>query len=116
MRVHETFMDSQMGGTLLRTTLGGDPMKGVKMLTDEGDSVESSVGLGGPCSDSEVAMRRVSGKATSSGDEPVLELEEEKKVGLVIAVVRIGLCLRLLEGLTAEALSNVAGARAADAE
>lgn len=136
VRVYETFMDSQIGGKMIRTKMGGDPMKNVKMLTDESDSVESSVFLGGPSNDFKVGMRRVSVKATSSGDETVLELEETKKDGLVIGVILVGLsfCLipgiffmmknkmatkkhaGLLEELKAEVLSNVDGARAVESE
>ncbi len=136
VRVYETFMDSQIGGKLIRTKMGGDPMKNVKMLTDEDGSVESSVFLGGPSNDFKVGMRRVSVKATSEGGDTVLELEETKKGGLVIAVILVGLsfCLvpglffmmknmmatkkhkGLLEELKNEVLSNVEGARAVDAE
>lgn len=136
VRVYETFMDSQIGGKLIRTKMGGDPMKNVKMLIDEAGTVESSVFLGGPSNDFKVGMRRVSVKATSEGGNTVLELEETKKGGVVIAVILVGLsfCLipgiffmmknmmatkkhkGLLEELKNEVLANVSGARAADAE
>ena len=134
VRVYETFMDSQIGGKLVRTKLGGDPMKNVKLLTDDGGSVSSSVFLGGPSNDFKVGMRRVSVTARSQGSDTLLELEETKKGGLVIAVVLVGLsfCLvpglffmvknmmatkkhkGLLEQLQAEVLANVPGSRAAE--
>ena len=99
VRVYETFMDSQIGGKLVRTKLGGDPMKNVKLLTDDGGSVSSSVFLGGPSNDFKVGMRRVQVTARTEGGETVLELEETKKGGLVVVVVLVGLSLCVLPGL-----------------
>jgi len=71
VRVYETFMDSQIGGKMIRTKLGGDPMKNVKLLADGEGSVSSSVFLGGPSNDFKVGMRRVSVTArTERGPTP----------------------------------------------
>lgn len=99
VRVYETFMDSQIGGKMIRTKLGGDPMKNVKLLTDAEGSVSSSVFLGGPSNDFKVGMRRVSVTARTEGADTVIELAETKNSGLIAVVVLVGLSFCLIPGL-----------------
>lgn len=99
VRVYEAFMDSRIGGEMIRTTPGGDPMKTVKMLTDAVGSESSSVFLGGPSNDFTFGMRRVTVTARIEGADTVLKLAETRNSGLIAVVVLVGLSFCLLPGV-----------------
>ena len=99
VRVYETFMDSQVGGKMIRTKLGGDPLKNSKVVADDAEHFESSVFLGGPSNNIKQGMRRVAVRAHTVNGETVVELEETKNSAMQIGLILLGLSLCMIPGI-----------------